>query len=158
MNNTGKYFSKTWLYLTFWFHFWLDSDLDVDALSEERRRLLAICSWRFSLASCLQEQMCQSVSQKAAICTQVNSPHTPLSNYPLHKSIHTPQSVNALSMHQENLRSDQWLLKINASTAECHISKINCYWKTWKTPQISLECLCKVFRWPNLQNDPTILV
>lgn len=114
MNNTGKYFSKTWLYLTFWFHFWLDSDLDVDALSEERRRLLAICSWRFSLASCLQEQMCQSVSQKAAICTQVNSPHTPLSNYPLHKSIHTPQSVNALSMHYENLRSDQWLLKINA--------------------------------------------
>ena len=33
-------------------YFWLDSDLDVEALREERRRLLAICSWRLSLASC----------------------------------------------------------------------------------------------------------
>ena len=32
-------------------HFWLDSDLEVEALSEDSLRLLAICSWRFSLAS-----------------------------------------------------------------------------------------------------------
>lgn len=37
-------------------HFWLDSDLDVEALREDRRRLLAICSWRFSLASCKTER------------------------------------------------------------------------------------------------------
>ena len=32
-------------------HFWLDSDLEVEALREDSLRLLAICSWRFSLAS-----------------------------------------------------------------------------------------------------------
>ena len=36
-------------------YFWLDSDLDVEALREERRRLFAICSCRFSLASCKRE-------------------------------------------------------------------------------------------------------
>lgn len=58
MTTAQQHFSKTGLYLTFGFYFWLDSDLDVDALREERRRLLAICSCRFSLASCLQEQKC----------------------------------------------------------------------------------------------------
>lgn len=54
--------TRTWLSVKFnhkkglfYFHihlyFWLDSDLDVEALNEESRRLLAICSWRFSLAS-----------------------------------------------------------------------------------------------------------
>lgn len=32
-------------------YFWLDSDLDVEALNEDSLRLFAICSWRFSLAS-----------------------------------------------------------------------------------------------------------
>ena len=32
-------------------HFWLDSDLEVEALREDSLRLLAICSCRFSLAS-----------------------------------------------------------------------------------------------------------
>lgn len=63
---TEKLFSKTWLYLTVWFHFWLDSDLDVDALSEERRRLLAICSWRFSLASCLKKWICLLLARQAS--------------------------------------------------------------------------------------------
>lgn len=38
-------------YAQFIIYFWLDSDLDVEALREESLRLLAICSCRFSFAS-----------------------------------------------------------------------------------------------------------
>lgn len=37
-------------------YFWLDSDLDVEALREESLRLFAICSCRFSFASWKRDQ------------------------------------------------------------------------------------------------------
>ena len=48
------YFFYVWSYLLVTLrtsHFWLDSDLEVEALREDSLRLLAICSCRFSLAS-----------------------------------------------------------------------------------------------------------
>ena len=49
-----NFFFDVWSYLFVTVrtsHFWLDSDLEVEALREDSLQLLAVCSWHFSLAS-----------------------------------------------------------------------------------------------------------
>lgn len=62
----------------FLIYFWLDSDLDVEALREESLRLLAICSCRFSFASLKKErgEKVPRISTKRCFCDKKTQLHS----------------------------------------------------------------------------------